>query len=110
MKSLSDIVNGLEYMNWGDVAFKTLMGLCITATTVAGGAQIYLIATQKPKPDRYIDLNNDGISDKIVSERVKKQGLLWSQFHVYEDKVLYGLEVNGKKFYLPKEQFEQVNK
>ena len=108
MKSLTEIVKNTKDVHWGDLAFNVLWGSCLVGTLYFIGAGLYLMATSKPKPERYVDINNDGVLDKIVSEKIERQGP-FARYHLgYEDKVLYGLEVNGRKIYLPKEQFNQI--
>ena len=49
----------------------------------------------KPIPPIYRDVNGDGIEDKIIQRRG------FCSHRLLEDKVLYGIDINGKRIYLP---------
>ena len=64
------------------------------------------IKASHPNPPVYRDVNNDGIEDKIVQRKVTKPVSLFI-LDTLEEEVLFGVEVNGKRIYLSKEQFEE---
>lgn len=74
---------------------------------VGGGLEIYsTIKASNPNPPIYRDVNGDKVDDKIIQRKVEKQGIFVTKYDDLEDEVLFGVEVNGKKLYLPKDQFE----
>ena len=89
---------------------NTLFGaiLVIPVLGVVGaGLEIYsTIKASNPNPPIYRDVNGDRVDDKIIQKKVEKEGILWTRYYTLEDEVLFGVEVNGKKLYLPKDQFE----
>lgn len=95
-----------------DLFMYTLSGAVIALATLGTGLQIYsTIRASNPNPPFYRDVNGDGVKDKIVQRKVEAQGILWGRYNTLEDEVLFGVEVNGKKLYLPKEdQFEEYQK
>jgi len=90
------------------VAMIASYPLAVVAVELAGGLQIYFsIKASHPNPPIYRDVNGDGVDDKIVQRKVERQGFLWTRYDTLENDVLFGIYMNGKKLYLPKDQFEE---
>jgi len=78
-----------------------LAGLILIAPIVAS------IINARPGPTRLVDVNEDGIKDKIIQRRVEDPYLLGlSNTFRLEEEILYGIEVGGRVLYLPREQFD----
>lgn len=102
------VVDSNRFMN---TVFGTLIGTSIASVIFVAGLQIYsTIKASSPNPPIYRDVNGDGVEDKIIQRKVEKQGFLWSRFNTLEDEVLLGIDVNGKRLYLSKDQFEEYPK
>ena len=87
---------------------KTLFGILMSSILIGGGLQTYIsIRALHPHSLVYRDVNNDGVDDKIIEKPVRKEGFLWMEYDSLKEKVLYGVEINGKIIYLPKDEFEQ---
>ena len=60
----------------------------------------------------YEDVNGDGIADKITRTKVLSGGPLVggppAATYTIEEKVLFGVNVNGKIVYLPKDLYQKV--
>ena len=94
--------------NW---FINTVFGTLIASITLCGGLQIYSsIKASSPNPPIYRDVNGDGVVDKIIQRKVEKQGFLWTRFNTLEDEVLLGIDINGKRLYLSKDQIEEYQK
>ena len=94
-----------------DRFFYMLAGTLIPMASLTLGLQMYTSSrAPHPNPPVYRDVNDDGIEDKVVQRKVRNKGFLWTEYNTLEDEVLFGVEVNGKKLYLPKDQFEEHQK
>lgn len=63
----------------------------------------------QPKPLQFRDVNGDGIEDKIIQVRVAVPfGFTAIRTPELTEMVLYGVEVNGKKVYLPKGLYDNI--
>jgi len=83
----------------------------ITSAVLLGAAQTILtIASMNPNPPIYKDVNGDGVQDKVIQEKVWRPGAFGTKFSALEEKTLYGIKVDNKTLYLPKEQFEEYQK
>lgn len=95
----------------GEKILKTGICIVVAATLTGTGMQIYSsIKAHKPNPPVYRDVNGDGIEDKIIQREVRRSGLFWTTYPALQEEVFYGVDINGKKIYLPKEQFDEVRK
>ena len=91
--------NAFEYL---------LLGSYIVASCGLVGAYTYNIMTLlHPNPPVYRDVNGDGIDDKIIQKKVYKRMFLIS-IPTLEEECLYGVDINGKKIYLPKKEFDEL--
>lgn len=96
-----------------EIINSIMIGLGVTLVSLTGlgaGLQIYsTIKAARSYRDTpvYRDVNGDGIDDKIIKNVVEKPGVLWSKYNSLEEDTLFGVEVNGKKLYLPKDQFKE---
>ena len=61
---------------------------------------------QNPTPPRFEDVNGDGIQDKIIRKQVYN-GMPIERYTL-EDEVLFGVNINGKIAYVPKEVYEKL--
>ncbi len=92
-----------------DLVENICLGVILVSLALGGGLQIYsTIKASNPNPPIYRDVNGDGIKDKIVQRVVRKQGIPFIKYNDLECEVLFGVEVNGKKLYLSKDQFEDI--
>ena len=95
-----------------DLCEYTLFASAIALVACFGLYSYCLLSLQKnPNPPIYRDVNGDGVKDKIVQRKVRKQGFLWRKYITLEDEVWFGIEVkNGEKLYLPKDLFEEYHR
>lgn len=104
MSKIRDYVGKVADSKWFENA---VLGTLVASAILSAGAQVYsTIRASNSNPPVYRDVNGDGVEDKIVQKNVKHPGFLLTSFYTLEDEVLFGVEANGKKLYLPKDQFE----
>ena len=86
-------------------------GVALVSSVVLYGALITYskIEASKINPPIYRDVNGDEVDDKIIQRRVETPGFPGTTCSTLEDEVLFGIEINGKKLYLPREQFEEYH-
>lgn len=88
------------------------IAMIVLVGTNVGMAEVYQshldrTATQ-PSPPRIVDINGDGIQDKIVQNREYLPWLLGTKLPIIKDRILYGIgEINRKPVYLPKDLFDE---
>lgn len=85
-------------------------GILMTSVALSTGLGVYsTIKASNPSPPVYRDVNGDGVEDKIIQKKVKKQ-LGLSIYSALEEEVLFGVKIDGKKIYLTKEEFKEFKK
>ena len=94
------------FCNIEDTLFNVCFATVILASCATIGLYIYAVNSSRPKPPVYRDVNGDGIEDKIIQRRVYGDGLKF--FPTLEEETLFGIDINGKRVYLPKEQFGEL--
>ncbi|MDP1696052.1 MAG: hypothetical protein Q8L29_04005 [archaeon] len=104
MSKIKDLVGIATEIIFSELGLVTLM---TTLIATIGALQLYSTCkASNPNPPIYRDVNGDGVEDKIVQKKVKNGGFLWTSYDTLKDEILYGVKVNGRKLYLPKDQFE----
>ena len=87
-----------------------LGGTLISLIFAQAGLHIYAdIRASHPRPPIYRDVNGDGVEDKIIQRRVQRPAGLFTMPGL-EDEVLYGVDIDGRKIFLPEEQFNGLEK
>ena len=77
-----------EKFGYGILIISTLIGV---SAAVSAGLELYQFNRRINPNPVYRDVNGDGVEDKILGE-----------------KILYGVNIDGTRLYLPKEQFEKL--
>lgn len=60
-----------------------------------------------PAKVEYRDVNNDGILDEVSEAIIRERRLLPIVTPSVEKRVRYGVEVNGRRIYLPEREFNE---
>ncbi len=108
MSNIKDHIGRIADSKWFE---NVVLGTLVAAAILSAGAQVYsTVRASNSNPPVYRDVNGDGVEDKIVQKNVENPGLLWMNYYTLEDEVSFGVEANGKKLYLPKDQFEGYQK
>ena len=91
---------------------KILFGLMVSTAVAGTGLQFYGIirGSRDVNQPIYRDVNGDKVDDKIVERKVEEKGFFGLPYKDFKDETLFGIEVDGKRLYLPKEQFEEYKR
>lgn len=85
---------------------KTFAGILITSILAYGGLCIYSeVKSNHPNAPVYRDVNGDGITDKIIQKKVKCSSF-FGDISTLEEEVLFGVKIDGKTIYMPRESIK----
>jgi len=117
MARLTDYIGRALDSNWlVPVSLGVMTAIVLTGETLRRCYGRRTKASISQNPPTYRDVNGDGVIDKIVQRRVEVSRHLeldraWGTSRVtLEDEVLFGVDIDGIRIYLTKDQFEEPKK